>query len=404
MDVLQMPEFPPVRAVSDPLGPPPELLEIARTGAPRKIRQWDGVDAWLITRFEDSRLALNDRRLSVDPRRDGYPEKSAAYKQVLGQDRNLRTMDDPEHSAQKRMLARDFTVRRVQEMRPAIQQKVDTLIDTMLAQGNEADIVADLALAVPTMVICELLGVPYSDRDWFADRSQVCTSSRVAPAEAAEAAGALYGYMEGLIAEKDRNPSNDLLSRLVVDQLRPGILTAREVIELSRFVLIAGHETTANMISLSVLALFLNPDQRALLTGEIEPKFLANSVSEMLRFLSITHTGRRRVAVEDLEVGGQLIRAGEGIIIMNSVADRDEGMFDQADRLDLRRPNAKSHLAFGGGAHRCVGAFLSEAELEIVHGTLWKRIPTLTLAVPLEEVEFYADGSVYGLTSLPVRW
>ncbi|MCW1432281.1 cytochrome P450 [Novosphingobium sp. JCM 18896] len=404
MDVLQMPEFPPVRSAADPLAPPPELLELARKGTPVKIRQWDGVEAWLITRFEDAKFALNDRRLSVDPRREGYPEKSAAYKQVLGQDRNLRTMDDPEHSQQKRMLARDFTVRRVQEMRPAIEQKVDGLIDAMLAKDGKAEIVADLALPVPTMVICELLGVPYADRDWFADKSQVCTSSRADPVDASEAATALYDYMESLIAQKDREPCNDLLSRLVVDQLRPGILTAREVIELARFVLIAGHETTANMIALSVLALLVNPDQRALMRGEIEPKFMANAVSEMLRYLSITHSGRRRVAVEDLEIGGQLIRAGEGLIIMNSVADRDGAMFERPDRLDLSRANAKSHLAFGGGAHRCVGAFLSEAELEIVHAKLWKRIPGLTLAVPFEDVEFYSDGSVYGLTSLPVRW
>lgn len=404
MSVLQIPEFPPVRAAGDPLSPPPGLKALSRGGAPIRVRQWDGVEAWLVTRFEDARKALNDRRLSVDPRKPGYPEKSAAYKQVLGQDRNLRTMDDPEHSAQKKMLARDFTVRRVQEMRPAIEEKINSLIDTMLASGNRAEMVDSFALPVPTLVICELLGVPYADRDWFAGQSQICTSSRVAPEAAAHAAAELYAYMEELLKEKDRNPCNDLLSRLVVDQLRPGAISVKDVIELARFLLIAGHETTANMISLSVLALLVNPDQRALLAGDVEPKFLSNAVSELLRYLSITHTGRRRVAVEDLDVGGQLIRAGEGLIIMNNVADRDDSIFSDADRLDLARPNAKLHMAFGGGAHRCLGAFLSEAELEIVHSTLWKRMPTLRLAVPLEELEFYGDGSVYGLTSLPVCW
>ncbi|MHA3791192.1 cytochrome P450 [Sphingomonas sp. YL-JM2C] len=397
-------EFPPARPAGDPLSPPPGIKALAPTGAPVRVRQWDGVEAWLITRFADARSALNDRRVSVDPRKPGYPEKSAAYKQVLGQDRNLRTMDDPEHGEQKKMLARDFTIRRCQEMRPAIEQKIESLIDAVLAKGNSADMVKDFALPVPTMVICELLGVPYADRDWFAHQSQICTSSRVAPAEAAAAAAELYAYLEGLIHEKDRKPCNDLLSRLAVDQLRPGIISVKDVIELSRFLLIAGHETTANMISLSITALLVHPDQRALLMGDVEPKFLANAVSELLRYLSITHSGRRRVAVEDMEIGGQLIRAGEGLIIMNNVADRDETMFADPDKLDLTRANAKMHMAFGGGPHRCLGAFLSEAELEIVHGKLWKRIPTLRLAKPLEELDFYADGSVYGMTSLPVCW
>lgn len=403
MEAIELSVFPPLRSPQDPLAPPPFLRAMAQQEKPQRVRQWDGVEAWVVTRHEDAKLALNDKRLSADPRKPGYPEKSEAYKQVLGQDRNLRTMDDPEHSEQKRMLARDFTVRRVQEMRPAIQAKVDSLIDAMLEKGDQGDIVQDLSLPVPTLVICELLGVPYADRDWYAEKSQVCISSIVPPEEAAAAAKEMYAYMERLIEAKDRAPENDLLSRLAVDQLRPGIIAAKDVIELSRFILIAGHETTANMIGMSVLALLQNPDQRELVTNSSDPKFMANAVEEMLRYLSIVHSGRRRVAVADLVIGGQLISAGEGVIIMNNVADRDESVFADPDRLDVTRANARAHLAFGGGAHRCLGSFLSQAELEIVHNTLWKRMPTLRLD-PERAPRFYEESAVYGLKSLPVRW
>jgi hypothetical protein len=350
------------------------------------------------------RDALNNRRLSVDPRKPGYPEKSAAYKEVLGKDRNLRTMDDPEHTAQKRMLIADFTIKRVAEMQPAIQQRVESRIDAMLEGGPPADIRRDLALPIPTMVICEMLGVPYADRDYFCEQSDLCTSSQVSSDVAAQAGQALCDYIEKLIDVKDRQPANDLISRLVVNQLRPGLISRKDVIDLGRFILIAGHETTANMITLSTLALLLHPQQADLLKGDFDPAFLTNAVDELLRYLSVTHSGRRRVALEDLTIGGHLVKAGEGVILLNSVSDRDQSEFSDPDRLDLARPNARNHLAFGGGMHRCIGALLSKCELELVHGSLWHRIPGLKLAKPVHELDFYADGSVYGMRSLPVTW
>lgn len=395
--------FPPPRDPGRPFDPPPDLLSLL-AGPITRVKQWDGVEAWLIARSADVRAVLNDRRFSADPRRPGFPEKSAAYRQTLGQDRNLRTMDDPEHGEQKRMLIRDFALKRLKEMRPAIEARIESLIEGMLGKAATAEIVGDFALPIPTMVICEILGVPYQDREYFSSKSQLCTSS-TATSEAAAAAGAeLYAYMETLIDEKDRAPANDLVSRLVVDELRPGRLSRKDVIELGRFILIAGHETTANMIALSTAALLAHPDQAALLKGPLDSAALSNAVDELFRYLSITHTGRRRVATEDIEVGAQLIKAGEGVIVLNSVADRDESVFPNPGRLDLRRANARLHLAFGDGMHKCLGAMLSKMEMELVHAALWRRIPTLALAVPFEKLEFYADGSVYGLRSLPVTW
>lgn len=396
--------FPPLRCPMHPMDPPPDLMEAQRQGGGVKIRQWDGVEAWVFTQHEHVRSILGDNRVSVDPTRPGFPEKSAAYKQIMGKDHNLRTMDDPEHAVQKRMLLQDFSVKRVEEMRPAIKDKVEGLIDEMIKKGPPAELIKDFALNVPTMVICEILGVPYKDRDWFAELSQEATSSVVTAEVAAAAGKQLYDYLDSLMATKDKSPQNDLLSRLMVEQVRPGLLSRKDAIELARFILIAGHETTANMIGLSTLALLMHPEQAKLMKENEDPAFLVNAVDELFRYVSVAHNGRRRVAIEDIQVGDQIVKAGEGLILMNNIGDRDERVFPGADKLDLKRANAKAHLAFGSGTHKCLGSTLSKCELELVHGSLWKRLPDLALAVPFSDLKFNEGGPVHGLFALPVKW
>lgn len=404
MPAIDTPEqFPPSRDARCPMHPPASL--VAKNDGPlTKVQQWDGLEPWLITKYDDVRAVLNDRRFSADPRKPGYPEKTEAYGASVGQDRNLRTMDPPEHGEQKRMLVRDFTIKRVEEMRPAIQQLVDRLIDDMLAKGPTADIVTDFAVPIPTMVICEILGVPYEDQDFFKENTEVCMSSDRPAEEAVAAADALSAYLDKLIDVKDANPQNDLLSRLVIDELRTGKTTRKDVVEMARLVLIAGHDTTANMVALGTLALLTHPDQAAIMRSDLSRAELTLAVHELFRWVNVTHTGRRRVATEDVEVGGQLIRAGEGVIVMTSIADRDERVFPEAEKLDLRRANARTCMAFGAGDHRCMGAYLSQTEMEIAFETMWKRIPTLKLAVPFETLRFREEGVVYGVHSLPVTW
>lgn len=397
-----LPFFPPARDMIRPFDPPPLMMEWFRKPGLTKVRTWDGTEAWLVTRFREARKVLGDQRFSADPSKPGFPEKSAGYKGSIGKDKNIRTVDDPEHGQEKRFLARDFAVTRLNEMRPAIQAKVDSLIDDLLAKGAPAEFFEDFALAIPTMVICEMLGVPYEDRDWFAGRSYTCLSSEVDVAKSEAAGKELYDYIDGLIDLKQREPGNDLMTRLVEEALNPGLKTRKSCVELARIVLIAGHETTANMIALSVAALLHFPEQLALLKSD--PSLVRNAVEELLRFLSVAHTGRRRVATADIEIGGTLIRAGEGVIIANSVSDRDENEFSDPSVLDVTRKNAKLNMAFGYGNHQCLGQMLSRVELEIVHSTLWRRMPTLQLAVPFEEVPFREDTSVYGIRALPIRW
>ena len=392
-----IPAFPMARGRC-PFDPPPELGRLRAEAPVSPARLWDGSTAWLVTRFAEQRAVLADSRFSSDPTRPGYPHINAGSAVVRRKSKTVMAMDEPEHSVYRRMLTRDFSIRRIEAMRPRIQRIVDELIDEMVAMGPPADLVAQLALPVPSRVICELLGVPYEDHEFFQRLSGALVSGSSAPGEAVTAGLELRGYLAGLLDDKLKFPADDLLTRLSGSEL-----SRVEIADLAILLLIAGHETTANMISLGTLALLENPDQLVELQKDPEPAFVAGAVEEMLRYLTISHSGRRRVAVADVEVGGQLIRAGDGVIVTNDSGNRDPAAFPDPDRLDLRRP-ARHHLAFGFGPHQCLGQPLARAELQIVYGTLYRRLPTLRLAVGLAQIDFKQDMLVYGVRRLPVEW
>jgi cytochrome P450 len=312
-------------------------------------------------------------------------------------------MDDPEHDRQRKMLTRNFMIKRVEGMRPRVQQIVDELIDDLLAGPKPVDLVAAFALPVPSLVICELLGVPYADHDFFQACGKKMVATGTPAAQALTATDELRSYLLDLIVAKQQAPTDDLIGRLVTGQLATGELTAEEVAEMSLLMLIAGHETTANMIGLGTLTLLRHPEQLAELRDTEDPTLIANAVEELLRYLNIVHVGRRRVATEDVEVSGRLIRAGEGVIVVTEAGNRDGTVFPEPDRLDLHR-QARHHLAFGYGVHQCLGQPLARMELQVVYGTLFRRIPTLRLAIPWPQVRFKHDMIVYGVHSLPVTW
>jgi cytochrome P450 len=399
--VSDIPAFPMARGRC-PFDPPPELGRLRAEAPVSRARLWDGSTAWLVTRFADQREVLADSRFSSDPTRDGYPHISAGSSFMRRRSQTFMGMDDPEHDVYRRMLTQDFTIRRVQALRPRIQRIVDELIDELIALGPPADLVSQLALPVPSRVICELLGVPYEDHEFFQRLSGALVSGSSAPGVAVAAGIELRGYLAGLLDDKLKYPADDLLTRLATERLRTGELTETQIADLAVLLLIAGHETTANMISLGTLALLENPDQLVELQDP-EPKLVAGAVEELLRYLTISHSGRRRVATVDVEVGGQVIRAGEGVIVTNDSGNRDPAAFPEPDRLDLHRP-ARHHLAFGFGPHQCLGQPLARAELQIVYGTLYRRLPTLRLAAGLDQLTFKQDMLVYGVHRLPVEW
>jgi cytochrome P450 len=394
------PEYPMERASGCPVDPPPDLRALAPVS---RVRLWDGSTPWLITRHADVRAILADPRVSADARRAGYPHVSAGGRARRTRAPSFIGMDDPDHARLRRMVTGTFAIRRVDALRPSIQRIVDEHIDALLAGPRPVDLVQAFALPVPSLVICHLLGVPYADHDFFQRRARVLVSRDATVERVRAAHDELTEYLEGVITDKLAEPGDDLLSRLAVEHVATGELSRREAALTAVLLLIAGHETTANMIGLGTLVLLEHPDQLAALRESDDPALIAGAVEELLRYLTIVHSGRRRVALQDIDIDGQTIHAGDGIVLAGDAANRDEDAFSDADRLDIHR-DARGHLAFGFGIHACLGQPLARVELQIVYATLYRRIPGMRLAVPLEQIPFKHDSIVYGVYQLPVTF
>ncbi|MEU5051681.1 cytochrome P450 [Streptomyces sp. NPDC021096] len=352
----------------------------------------NGNRVWLVTRHEDVRAVLTNPKISSNPEHEGFPNIS----QTMGVPKQDQIpgwfvgLDSPEHDRFRKALIPEFTVRRIRAMRPAIERTVEERIDAMLAAGNSADLVADFALPVPSLVISTLLGVPPVDRDFFESRTRTLVAIRASTDQQRDTATKeLLRYIHRLVAIKEKWPGDDLISRL----LATGALDSQELSGVLLLLLIAGHETTANNIALGVVTLLTNPewigDDRA--------------VEETLRFHSVADLVSLRVAVEDVEISGQLVKAGEGIVPLVAAANHDTAVFECPHMFDPSR-SARQHVAFGYGVHQCLGQNLVRVEMEIAYRKLFERIPTLKLDVPVEELPFKHDGVLYGLHELPVSW
>jgi cytochrome P450 len=397
----EAPLYPMSRTAGCPFDPPRPLARLQEQAPLVRVRLFDDTTPWLVTRYDDQRKLLGDPRVSAVPTAPGYP-RQAEFGPQRYQTLSFISMDDPEHGRQRRMVTAPFAIKRIEAMRPGVQKLVDGLVDDLLAGPNPVDLVEAFALPVPSLVICQLLGVPYADHDFFQANSRVVIRREVAAEERETARGRIAEYLDGLVGEKLARPQDDLLSQLA-ERVKAGELTRREAVQMAVLLLIAGHETTANMIALGTLALLRHPEQLAALRAMSEPQEVAGAVEEMLRYLTIVHTGRRRAVLEDIEIGGQVVRAGEGLVLANDIGNRDPEAFADPDRLDLTR-NARHHVAFGFGVHQCLGQPLARMELQVVYSTLYRRVPGLRLAVDVEQIPFKNDGFVYGVYELPVTW
>ncbi|MEU7469636.1 cytochrome P450 [Streptomyces sp. NPDC044984] len=352
----------------------------------------NGVPIWLVTRHEDVRAVLTHPKISANPENEGFPDVGETMG-VPKQDQIpgwFVGLDSPEHDRFRKVLIPEFTVRRVRELRPAIERTVDERIDAMLAAGDRADLIGDFALPVPSLVISSLLGVPSADRDFFESRTRTLVAIRTSTdEERATATRELLRYINRLIAIKEKWPGDDLISRL----LATGQLTSVELSGVLLLLLIAGHETTANNIGLGVVTLLTNP------------QWIGNErlVEELLRLHSVADMVALRVAVDDVEIAGQLIRKGEGIVPLLAAANHDTEVFGCPHAFNPDR-SERRHVAFGYGVHQCLGQNLVRVEMEIAYRKLFERIPTLELAVPPDELAFKYDGILFGLHELPVRW
>ncbi|MGY6026708.1 cytochrome P450 [Streptomyces spinosirectus] len=399
-----MPETEPVAFPQDRSCPyqPPTAYEPLRATRPlSRVTLYDGRSAWLVTGHALARDLLADQRLSTDRTHPEFPAPTERFAAVKERRLALLGVDDPKHRVQRRMMVPSFTLRRAVELRPQIQQIVDGLLDTMIAQGPPAELVSAFALPVPSMVICALLGVPYADHEFFEGQSRrLLRGPKVEDVE--EARRQLDAYFEELIDRKQKEavPGDGVLDELVHRQLREGELDRQDVIAFATILLVAGHETTANMISLGTFTLLQHPEQLAELRGD--PELLPAAVEELMRMLSIAD-GLLRRATEDIEVDGTTIRAGDGVVFATSVINRDEDVYPAPDTLDWHR-SARHHVAFGFGIHQCLGQNLARAELEIALRTLFDRLPALRLAAPADEIPFKPGDTIQGMLELPVTW
>ncbi|TDD24466.1 cytochrome P450 [Nonomuraea diastatica] len=385
---------------------PPTGYERLREQAPiSRVRLVTGAEGWLVSGHEESRAVLADRRFSSDRRRDGFPffvSDPATLKLMRDQPPFMVGMDGAEHAASRRPLIGEFTVKRLEALRPRIQDIVDRFIDDLIATDERpVDLVQALSMPVPSLVICELLGVPYTDHDFFQTRTAVAVRRTSSSEDRLRAFAELRAYIDELITRKESEPGDDLFSRQIARHRQEGTLDHAALVSLAFLLLAAGHETTASMISLGVLGLLTHPDQLTLITTD--PAKTPAAVEELLRYFAIADAVTARVATEDVEVGGVSIKAGEGVVVSGLSANWDPAVFENPDVLDVER-GARHHLAFGFGPHQCLGQNLARMELQIVFDTLFRRMPTLRLAAPVEELPFKTDAIIYGAYELPVTW
>ncbi len=396
-----LPTFPMPR--SDPLAPPVDYDRFRDQG-PTRVRMWDGRHAWLFSRNADVRELLSSPHFSADPTRPGYPFLSPARAATVKSYQTFITMDPPDHTKFRRMLTKDFTQKRMEELRPAIERYVDGLIDDMISQGSPADLVKSLALKLPVTVVSMLVGVPYEDHEKLVKWSNDRLDLSLPPEVSQQAYKHMVAYFDEVLRMKEEDPGDgsDMVGRLVIEQIRQGKCTRHDAIHMILLLYFAGHETTANQIGMGALNFFMNPDQRAKLLAN--PELVKNAVEEMLRLDTPTHYNACRAATADVTIGGQLIKAGEGVYALLVAANFDPEVFPEPRTFDIERHNASAQLTFSYGLHQCVGQPLARLELETVFKTLFTRLPNLQLAVPFDELPFKSDMYVYGLNSLPVRW
>jgi cytochrome P450 len=381
----------PLHLRRDGFDPPAELT--AAHGGFVEVQHPLGFRARIVTGYDAVREVLADaERFSSAVGLIGGPDSPRP-------EGNLLTTDPPEHTRLRKFLSPEFTVRRISRLLPRITEIVDEHLDAMVQKGPPADLVADFALPVPSLVICELLGVPFADRAEFQARASRQIDVSLPMAERLAAGAASRRYMAGLVEQARRSPGEDMLGMLVRehgDDITPGELTG-----VAGLLLIAGHETTASTIGLAVLRLLREPEQIPFLRDH--PEAVENSVEELLRYLSVVHSGVPRIVTRDTEVGGQPVAKGEVLVLSLPAANRDPGLAPDPDRLDLTRKITR-HVAFGHGVHHCLGAALARAELRIALPALLRRFPTLALADPSADVDFRSFAIVYAVRSLPILW
>lgn len=401
--MTQAPELPPLHMRRDAFDPTPALAEIRDTTGVRTVVNTFGMTVYLVTRHDDVKMVLSDHERFSNGRPPGFvvPGAPTLSEEELASARagNLLGLDPPEHQRLRRMLTPEFTIRRIKRLEPRIVEIVRTHLDMMETAGAPADLVEHFALPIPSLVICELLGVPYEDRDDFQHRSARQLDLSLPFTERLELQRAGRAYMQSLVERARRQPGDDILGMLVREH--GAELTDDELVGIAGLLLLAGHETTSNMLGLGTLALLRHPEQLAVVRDD--PDAVGPAVEELLRWLSIVHTAIPRITTTDVEIAGVAIPAGQLVFASLPSGNRDPDFIDDPDVLDIGR-GAAGHLAFGHGVHHCLGAPLARMEMRIAFPALLQHFPALRLAEYFADVQFRSFHFIYGLKSLSVDW
>ncbi|MFH8746410.1 cytochrome P450 [Streptomyces rimosus] len=361
-----------------------------------RVQMAYGEPAWLATRYADARLVLGDRRFS---RAEGL-ERDEPRQSEGQRDSGILSMDPPDHTRLRTLVAKAFTVHQVEKLRPWVRELTHGLIDELEAAGPPVDLVDRYALPIPVAVICRMLGVPEEDRPKFRTWSDAALSTSSLTAEEFDAnREELRAYMAKLIEDHRATPRDDLMTRLIEARDVGDRLSELELIDLCVGILVAGHETTATQIPNFVLSLLDHPGELERLRAE--PALVKSAVEELLRFVPLgSGAGFPRYATEDIEVGGTLVRAGEPVLVAVGAANRDALRFDEPGTLNIAR-DGNQHLGFGHGVHHCLGAPLARLELQEALIALITRFPKLHVA---GDVVWKDQMLVRGPRVMPVGW
>ncbi|MFI7677929.1 cytochrome P450 [Actinophytocola sp. NPDC049390] len=385
-----------------PFDPPSEITRLRAARPVSPLLFPDGHEGWFVTGYDEVRALMADTRFSsrldldvvhVPYETPGMPAATEPSPQMPGV---FISMDPPDHTRLRKRLTGAFTVKRMKALEEQIVEIAERQVDHLASLTPPVDLVTEFALPVPSLVICALLGVPYADRENFQANSAQFLVKDQTIEEKMGALGALTGYLTELVTSKRAEPGEDILS----DLARHDDLTIEELTGAAFLLLLAGHETTANMLALGTFALLEHPEQLAELRDD--PDLMPGAVEELMRYLSIADIFYR-YATEDVELGGETIGTGSTVVVSLLAANRDPRRFENADELDIHR-QARGHLSFGHGVHQCLGQQLARIEMRAGFAGLLRRFPDLALAVPADEVRVKSDMNIYGVHELPVTW
>jgi cytochrome P450 len=383
-----------------PFAPPDEYGKLM-TEAVSKVTLATGLQIWAVTGHDNIRQLLNDTRTSASRKHANFPFYFNAPPEFRTET-SFIGYDGAEHAETRRKAAAMLTNRQVKKLRPLIEDLVDERLEYMREQGPGVDMHFALSLPVPMTVICLLLGIPPEDHAFFQKNGTTLLGGTATMEERQAALVDVNEYLTKLVAVKEREPGDDLISRVIAQyQENAEGYTARDLVNMCRLLMNGGHETTASMISLGTACLLENPDQLAKLKRD--PELTEAAVEELVRYLTIGDTAVPRVAMEDIEIAGVVIPKGDGILCLGLTGNRDPEIYQDPDDLILSR-GKRGHLGFGHGVHHCIGADLARVELQIVWTKLFKAFPTLALAKPFEEIPAKEGAIIYGLWGLPVTW